>query len=217
MLTTKMDPTSFAPDVVPKSDSPVRSQHLTSGDQSPDASEPAARLAIVFGGPAALGPAFTVYELIVRQLQPDCALRESWWNDHDLANPSVRQWAIEEAAQADLIVVALPGTVDPPWMIRAWVEAWSALRAGHTGALVVVLTGVGPVEARPTAVEQYLRAVAQTARLDFFVTAPPVPLAHHLSKPSDAPEKPPIGLPPPAYTRAVAWETQGVARWGLNE
>jgi len=129
-----------------------------------------ARLVIVFEDAIAFGPALDVYHLITAQVSPACAPHECWWDLRALAVARLHEYAVHDAARADIILLAARDAASPSRLIRDRVDGWAARRTGAEGILVALLTDVGSEARRPTRLEQYLGDSARTACLDFLAS-----------------------------------------------
>ncbi len=90
------------------------------------------------------------------------------WPFQTLAGPALRSIAAQEAAMADLIIVAAhcPGPLPIP--VRQWIELWLGLREPSPAALVALLDGVDDDTHAPASIEPYLLHCAERAGMDFF-------------------------------------------------
>jgi hypothetical protein len=142
--------------------------------------------------------------MVCRQLRPAFRVEESWWTFHALAHPTLRDFTLEDAARADIIILALEAAADPPWMVRAWVDTRANRRIIDEGALVLLLAAPIEENSNPGGVEHYLREAARIARMDVFVNAHPVRLAQQLHA-RCAPAAKPLRL------------SESGRHWGINE
>lgn len=154
----------------------------------------------------------------VRDLVGEDAARCRTWSLDELLTPERLAQAAAEAAQADVIVVALHAEEDLPPALHSWVEAWLPHRLQVAGALVALLGPSEAAGAEQDHVRQYLHAIACQGGLDFLVEERPRP----------------AGLPAAVQgellldedSAALLWraETAGghpiapeLRHWGLNE
>jgi hypothetical protein len=105
----------------------------------------------------------------------------TWWRISDLCEPGVLAGAVSTALRADVILVAACATEGLPLPFYVWVKQWLPNRRPPVGALVALLPAIKGQRSRPGRVGQYLQAVAQQGRMDFFcehrllTTADPAP------------------------------------------
>ena len=93
----------------------------------------------------------------------DC---QSWSISH-LIELRAFAGAVQAAAAAEVVVVAVRSAGDLPLMLRAWIDAWMAERAGRAGALVAVIGLPAQPDAQSNRAYQHLEVVARQAGLDF--------------------------------------------------
>ena len=93
-------------------------------------------------------------------------VRASWWKINDLSAPGILAGAVSSAVRSDVIVVASRcGGLPLPFYV--WVNLWWPHRPESAGALVALIGKPEPNAPRAGRVGEYLRAVAQQARMRF--------------------------------------------------
>jgi hypothetical protein len=154
------------------------------------------------------------YDYLVRNLGPDCHLTNQMWKFDVLSIPKLREIAIKDATQADIIVVSSRGG-DLPEQVKEWIEGWLALR---TNAIALVALFDDAVDVQHTRlVRAYLAGVAQRAKLEFFAQPDDWPGRKRAS------EAPSFG-PSSDFSERTLHTLAGVVqrelnfpRWGINE
>jgi hypothetical protein len=102
-----------------------------------------------------------------RQLGQHCQIVEHVWLFSMFRLRELQDIAAEEAAAADLVVMAAHDTESLPDEVKSWVDLW--LRPGATRkAVLVALLDSGPGEARGP-IEGYLEEVARRGGMEFLV------------------------------------------------
>ena len=97
-------------------------------------------------------------------------IHSTWWKVDGLSEPAVLAGAVSKAIRADVIVVAVRTTEGFPLPFYVWVGSWLPHRSPEGGKLVaLVATSKQPGCHRNRAAE-YLRTVAQRARMHFQLT-----------------------------------------------
>lgn len=91
----------------------------------------------------------------------------SFWQTGQLAQPQALSEAVEKSATADVVVVALRAAPELPIPFYVWVDAWLPRRAAGPGALVGLILSSSEMAGASRQVEDYLRAVARRARMEF--------------------------------------------------
>jgi hypothetical protein len=85
------------------------------------------------------------------------------WNITDLKRSDLLPRAVEAAVAADIILVSLSGERTLPLMLCVWIDKWLPRRGQRPGALVAMVADLSSLGKR------YLEAVAQRAKLDFYL------------------------------------------------
>ena len=111
--------------------------------------------------------ALCLHDRLARQLSDDFDFRCAWWKFEHIAEPTLREQAIDDAADASMIVLSLhAGSIMSP-ADEEWIEAWSHRRDNRKCALVTLFAEPGAGTAA-TPVFTRLKQVARQARMDFF-------------------------------------------------
>ena len=97
-------------------------------------------------------------------------LVHEWWDYEVLGFSTLREMAAARTATADVIIVGIHEGDELPWMVAAWMKRWLELRNGRPGALVVVLDADLKKSTRSRGMLSQLKAVAASARMEFFAT-----------------------------------------------
>ena len=113
-----------------------------------------------------------VLALVAREAGDILEIQFSMWRFDYFNSPAMREAAVRQAQQADIIVLAPKnssgGLSDP---VTSWLEQWTGRRRVLPGALVAVFDpATGPHLATSFVVRQ-LRAAAGLAGMDFFFSA----------------------------------------------
>lgn len=102
-------------------------------------------------------------ELVLRELGDDVAVTNTAWDLQSLEDDSKRAEAAEEAARADVIVVALSGT-EPTMSFKNWAESWQEMRNLESGLLALIPSGESKSGGE---LADFLYETAVTAHMDF--------------------------------------------------
>ncbi len=97
------------------------------------------------------------------------AVRGTWWNLADLAQPGVLAGAVSRAMRSDMIVISAAGSEGVPLPFYYWVNSWLPHRVTGSGALVALLGAPIPRNSEAGRLRRYLRTVARRARMDLLV------------------------------------------------
>jgi len=102
----------------------------------------------------------------ITTLAGDEGVQASWWRISDLTAPGILAGAVSSALRADLIVVASRAEgLSFPFYV--WVNLWWPNRSESPGALVAVVGVPGRTASRSDRIGDYLRVVAEQARMSF--------------------------------------------------
>jgi hypothetical protein len=116
--------------------------------------------------------AMNVLALVAREAGDVLKVQFAMWRFDYFNSPAMREAAVRQAQQADIIVVAPKnssgGLSDS---VTSWLEQWTGRRQVHPGALVAVFDpATGPHLATSLVVRQ-LHAAAGLTGMDFFFSA----------------------------------------------
>ena len=111
--------------------------------------------------------AMDVCKLLVAQLGNEVQFRCSMWKFEVLRCPKLQRIAVGDARDADMILVATGSSGELPAEVKRWVESWVPERQGQAAALLALLQGTAMEGTDPVAAENYLRAAAIEAGIDF--------------------------------------------------
>lgn len=128
------------------------------------------------------------YDYLVENLQDEFSLSNQMWKFDVLTIPKLRALAVQDALQADLVLVACHGGMLPP-DVRIWLSQWTSQK-GTAAALVALCDG--DVEQTHKLLSEF-RAAAHRAGIEFF--------AEPDFWPGDEPDVP---EPPPRAQRALS-------------
>jgi hypothetical protein len=95
--------------------------------------------------------------------------KRSIWKFNLLEVASLAKAAVTDAATADMIIIAAHGPGELAPAAKRWVQAWMRARKTGPGALVLLLDGAGVDDSINLPVEDYLKACAGRAGMQFFV------------------------------------------------
>ena len=109
----------------------------------------------------------------IETLAGDEGVQASWWKISDLTAPGILAGAVSSALRADLIVVASRAEgLSFPFYV--WVNLWWPNRSESPGALVALVGVPERTASRSDRIGDYLRVVAEQARMNFLSVERPV-------------------------------------------
>lgn len=101
------------------------------------------------------------------------------WRFDVLRMAELRDTAAKDATQAHLIIVATAGEGNLPGQLENWVEIWLSERLVRDGALILLLEPAQFLSSiRETPEYEYLKRIAQRARMQFFASCLKAPKSH---------------------------------------
>ena len=122
---------------------------------------------IAFEDPAAGEHAESFYEHLTRRLGTEFGFTRYQWSFSLLKDASVRDAAADDAAMADIVIIATHGDAELPEHVDAWLQAWIGR---NTGPMALVALFDQPAHDPETREElrSALSRIAQTGGMDFF-------------------------------------------------
>src|SRR5688572_10774023 len=102
-----------------------------------------------------------VYDRLAQRLQQTFEFQQRLWRFDVLEEESLRAQAVRDAADADIVIVAMKDDKEVPEAVRSWLESLLGRLSG-AAALVALLDRPG------ASVQPYLEDVARRGGMDFF-------------------------------------------------
>jgi hypothetical protein len=109
-----------------------------------------------------------LFDRLQGQLDPGCFLSVMLWKFDVLRFNQLRDIATEDAAEAQLIVIAARNKGDLPGFVKAWIREWLPRKNTRSCALVALLEQPEEFDHPQSAVEPFLQETALRAHLDYF-------------------------------------------------
>src|SRR5262245_65262142 len=66
------------------------------------------------------------YDFLVEHLGHECVFSNQMWKFDVLTLPKLKEMAISDAREADIIIISAHGNNDLPPQVKAWIEGWAA-------------------------------------------------------------------------------------------
>ena len=121
------------------------------------------RMLSIYDSEAANREATDASNLVLRELGDSIEADRSIWDLDSLDTSTFRQLAAEEAARADVIVIALAGE-EPSKSLKQWVAEWQQNRELSGGLLALIPAGDSETGGN---LATFLYETAVTANMDF--------------------------------------------------
>lgn len=112
--------------------------------------------------------AMNLCDRLAQHFKPVCPLALSFWSLAALGVPLLGRAAADEAAQTNLLVVAVNGDETLPPSIRNWVSRSARRLRYHAGALVAQFHGILPMNQEISPAYECLKHIADDSGLGFF-------------------------------------------------
>jgi hypothetical protein len=158
----------------------------------------------------------TTYDFLRENLGDDCTFANQMWKFDVLNIPKLREAAVRDALQADLIIIACHGQGDLPEGVKSWLEAWS--KQQHNAIALVALFACPAEEAAFTlGTRTYLSEMARRGGVEFF--AQPDEWPGHSGSEKSFPFTRQINVGAPAFSALAETGRRDLSfpRWGINE
>lgn len=117
---------------------------------------------------AAFFQALTLQEQVENRCGGEFGISRVFWNFALLRQQDLREHAIREAAESDMVIVSFQGGNELPPHVRNWVESWPTRRQTSHSALVALIGPQSDIFAEYRDDAGYLRQIAGDHGLDFF-------------------------------------------------
>jgi hypothetical protein len=166
---------------------------LTHRQRNPSGGDviPVFRVVIAYEDFRAATRAQRAYDFLRANLTHAWQVTSQRWKFELLRIPALRKMAIEDAAKADLIIIACHGDRELPGEVDVWMETWRGLKAGAV-ALIALLDYRPEQAEQAQATRARLESVAQRAQMDFYLWPQWLPRQESLvaDQPSETLEEP---------------------------
>lgn len=151
---------------------------------------------------------------LLHDLDPQFAYDSKIWKFDILQIAQLRELAVQDAADADLIIIAAHGTTELPAAVKCWINLWLARAGRSRRALVSLLNSRAEPSPSAGSIRSYLREIAQKGQMDFFCQEADWPNEETRSYLArlrrDAAKK-------PSLAEEILQQTTPCPRWGINE
>lgn len=104
---------------------------------------------------------------LVSRIGGSIELRSSMWKFDVLRSVKLNQIAVDDAIEADVIIVANARESGLPEEVKEWVNRWVTRKGGQAAALVALLDFTGEDTRESTRAYDFLKDAASLAKIDF--------------------------------------------------
>jgi hypothetical protein len=112
--------------------------------------------------------AMEMSERLAFRLKPRFEINSSAWKFEMLAHPQLRNQAVTETSEADMIIVSAHDSTEVPAYVKNWMEGWLTQKRGDQSALVALLDQAEHIVDEVSPLRAYLRQMAERGCIDFF-------------------------------------------------
>lgn len=160
--------------------------------------------------------ALHLYDHLAQQLLDDYDFKCAWWKFDHLTDPSLREHSMDDAAEANMVILSLHARAEIAEDHKSWVESWITLRDQRKCALVAMIGDGDQASIDSSNLIGWLHNAARLGHMDFFnhsfgVSAPPVPSSLESTKAA------PGNTGTFTLTSGVPGQHMPDARSGINE
>ena len=144
---------------------------LPQGLQVDSGAEPKSvfRVVIAYDDFAAGKRAMDTCNFLASQFAGEIELRSSMWKFDVLRSTKLSQIAVDDAIDADVIIVANRRDSGLPDEVKSWVNSWVPRKRDPAAALVALLDFTGTDTRESVLAQAFLEGAAATAKIDFLV------------------------------------------------
>jgi hypothetical protein len=131
--------------------------------------KPVFRVVIAYDDFAAGKRAMDTCNFLVSQFAGEIELKSSMWKFDVLRSTNLNQLAVDDAVEADVIIVANGRESGLPEEVKGWVNTWVPRKHDPAAALVALLDFTGDDTRESAMAHAFLEGAAATAKIDFLV------------------------------------------------
>jgi hypothetical protein len=110
-----------------------------------------------------------LFDRLQCRLESDQFLSVLFWKFDVLRFPQLKALAVDDAAEADLIVFAGYNNADLPAFVKSWIGQWAPRKDRGSGSLVALLGDPAGPTSKQGDIESFLQHAACCSGLDFIV------------------------------------------------
>ena len=111
--------------------------------------------------------ALRLYQRLVRKFDQEIGFDVEFRRFEVLGVPYIRERAVSEAVEADLVIIAVDGRFGLSAEFQGWIDLWIEKKVGQDCALVLLSRHSFECENNVTSVHSYLRSVAVRGDMAF--------------------------------------------------
>lgn len=116
--------------------------------------------------------AIETYSNLVLRLGHEFQFRTNMWKFEVLQQPKLLEMAVQDALDAQIIIVSTHGESELPQPVQDWIQMWASRRDGDACALVALFDCVTPARLEVRSIRSHLSRIALAGQMDFFSQPP---------------------------------------------
>lgn len=175
-------------------------------------SKPAFRVVMAYDDFASGKRAMDACHFLVSQFGGGAELRSTMWKFDVLRSTKLNQIAVDDAIEADVIIVANARNGGLSDAVKTWIAGWVPRKGGQAATLVALIDFTGEDVQAAVLAQAFLKDAAAEAKIDFLPQEIPFPESSlppvSVAQAAEAPRK--ASIPPHSRTPML----EG---WGIND
>ena len=129
----------------------------------------AVQVIVAHAGAETMKVAARLSQTLTAQLGQEFEFEVHWWNFKRFRRIADIDWASQVAVHAQVIICSVRAADTVPFPCRLWIQWWRRQKQGENTAMVALLGTTDAPAIEPSLAERYLRKVARSVEMDFFV------------------------------------------------
>ena len=128
---------------------------------------------VIYEDPVTRARAMAMCDRLVRNFWTEVEFKFHWWRADFLADPIMSRTALNDTADADIVIFSSAPEASLSPILRVWLEEWAAGRPAREGMLLDLTDAPDMASLGVQRKQTMLREIAAKARLDYFSRVPP--------------------------------------------
>ena len=125
------------------------------------------KMFVAYEDRSAFGRAKSIQRELARRCHAELLIEDNCWNFALLSHPRLREHAVSEAGEADMVVISAQGSAEVSPHLQSWIKRWLAQQRNPQTALVLLLDPESAVSSDQPAISRLLRRLAAQAGIEF--------------------------------------------------
>jgi len=108
---------------------------------------------------------------LAAEMKPAFEVSSDAWKFEALGDPQSGEAAAKRAAQADMVIIAAGGALEPPAHVKSWIESWLPRKPNRVATLVALLGYEDKTPHRSSPLCAYLRRMTRKWGMEFLTNS----------------------------------------------